>query len=428
MEHNRHEEDAMILENIALNDENTYGNSNVNEPPPHITGTEEAPDVESSRKRSKSEASIEAESRVQAKFEKEDTTDDKSPPLENDQRESTLGAEEQPRKKEGKDDEASDADAMPQCEAPKDVLAAEGDDTLSREIRDLEDRVNYCLQSFDDAPFTIQRIAELLVWPERHYRGAMKFLRAIERVVYVTSTVEDFPPTSTQTKDSADSAENEADDEMGDSSVTIEGVGGSIGGGVTVPPSSLFSFLASQDTPASAAGIVAGESDNVARGVATKAIAAREKQPAMSLTAVVASTLDPHKNGEMTRPQESKDIWAAQRPSVPSERHTMAPVAANPLAVGGSEGIPPLDASDTGILHIASTSSGEGDALRSKISESVDASVPVCIDGPDGSTGTYVAQPVDPLQISVPELTTSEIPSFTDEKKAEKKQHTEDRQ
>ncbi|KAJ1782725.1 hypothetical protein LPJ59_006739, partial [Coemansia sp. RSA 2399] len=228
-------------------------NNDVNEPSAEHSAEAEttAHAIESSRKRSKSEAGIETNGIVHAKSGKEGTADGESPPLETNQRESTLGAEEQPRQNEEDDKEnVSDSGAMPQRESPKDVLTAEGDDILSREICDLEDRVNYCLQSFDEAPFTIQRIAELLVWPERHYRGAIKFLRAIERVVYVTSTVEDFPPTTTETKEPTDSANDEVEDDMDNIPVAIEGVGGSVGG-ATAPPSSLFSFLASQDTPAS---------------------------------------------------------------------------------------------------------------------------------------------------------------------------------
>ncbi|KAJ2851668.1 hypothetical protein GGI22_005245, partial [Coemansia erecta] len=251
-----------------------------------------------------------------------ETADGSSPPLETDQRESTLGVEEQPRQEKDDDKEnALDTGVMPQRESPKDASTAEGDVTLSREICDLEDRINYCLQSFDEAPFTIQRIAELLVWPERHYRGAIKFLRAIERVVYVTSTVEDFPPTTTQTKESTDSANDEVEDDMNNIPVAIEGVEGS---------------------------------------------------------------------------------------------------------VGGNEGVPPLDASDTGILHITSTSSEEGDTLRSRISESIDAAVPVCIDGPDGSIGKFAVQPISPLHIPAPGLTTSEITGLVDESKPEKNKSVDD--
>ncbi|KAJ2395515.1 hypothetical protein GGI05_001552, partial [Coemansia sp. RSA 2603] len=73
---------------------------------------------------------------------------------------------------------------------PKQVQTRErnGHSESASEIYDLEERIGYCLRTFDEAPFTIQRIAELLAWPEKHYRNVLKFLRAVERVVYVTST------------------------------------------------------------------------------------------------------------------------------------------------------------------------------------------------------------------------------------------------
>lgn len=43
-------------------------------------------------------------------------------------------------------------------------------------------------------PFTIQRISELAIHPHRHYKNAGKYLRAIERVLLVTSTIDAFPP------------------------------------------------------------------------------------------------------------------------------------------------------------------------------------------------------------------------------------------
>ncbi|KAJ1678995.1 hypothetical protein EV182_002940, partial [Spiromyces aspiralis] len=59
------------------------------------------------------------------------------------------------------------------------------------ELNDYKDRIGYSLP-----PFTIQRIGELLSEPDLYYRTEVKFLRAIEKVVYVTSTVEDFPTTT----------------------------------------------------------------------------------------------------------------------------------------------------------------------------------------------------------------------------------------
>ncbi|OLL27132.1 Serine/threonine-protein phosphatase 4 regulatory subunit 2 [Neolecta irregularis DAH-3] len=43
------------------------------------------------------------------------------------------------------------------------------------------------------APFTIQRLAELLMSPTQHYNDLAKYLRAIERVVNVTTTTSDYP-------------------------------------------------------------------------------------------------------------------------------------------------------------------------------------------------------------------------------------------
>lgn len=54
------------------------------------------------------------------------------------------------------------------------------------------------LDGFDGVPFTIQRISDLCVRPREHYRSVGKYLRAIEKAVYVTSTWDSFPPLSPQ--------------------------------------------------------------------------------------------------------------------------------------------------------------------------------------------------------------------------------------
>lgn len=46
------------------------------------------------------------------------------------------------------------------------------------------------LDTFSGIPFTIQRLAELLTSPKRHYRRTDKFLRALEKNMLVVSTVE----------------------------------------------------------------------------------------------------------------------------------------------------------------------------------------------------------------------------------------------
>ncbi|KAJ2878704.1 hypothetical protein IWW38_006262 [Coemansia aciculifera] len=61
----------------------------------------------------------------------------------------------------------------------------------------------------------------------------------------------------------------------------------------------------------------------------------------------------------------------------------------------GANGAPPLDASDTGILHIVPTSVESEDMLRAKIGASIDtAGIPVCIDELDGKSGKVAVQPV----------------------------------
>ncbi|RKP10529.1 hypothetical protein THASP1DRAFT_21800 [Thamnocephalis sphaerospora] len=46
----------------------------------------------------------------------------------------------------------------------------------------------------NNPPFTLQRLAELTIDPSSHYRRPDKYLRAIRRVVFVTSSPADFPP------------------------------------------------------------------------------------------------------------------------------------------------------------------------------------------------------------------------------------------
>ncbi|KZO99814.1 hypothetical protein CALVIDRAFT_595891 [Calocera viscosa TUFC12733] len=55
------------------------------------------------------------------------------------------------------------------------------------ELKKQEDKIKEMLDEFDEeAPFTMQRLAELLLYPFREYRMVGKYLRAIERVLSVT--------------------------------------------------------------------------------------------------------------------------------------------------------------------------------------------------------------------------------------------------
>lgn len=52
---------------------------------------------------------------------------------------------------------------------------------------------SFVMERFDlfrSAPFTIQRLTELVMQPTRHYKKKDKFLRGLEKTVLVVSTVE----------------------------------------------------------------------------------------------------------------------------------------------------------------------------------------------------------------------------------------------
>ncbi|KAK6175236.1 hypothetical protein SNE40_013742 [Patella caerulea] len=53
-------------------------------------------------------------------------------------------------------------------------------------------RILVALERFHGAPFTIQRLCELITEPKRHYKRTDKFLRGIEKNVLVVSTVDPF--------------------------------------------------------------------------------------------------------------------------------------------------------------------------------------------------------------------------------------------
>ncbi|KAK5741901.1 hypothetical protein LTR17_003649 [Elasticomyces elasticus] len=83
-------------------------------------------------------------------------------------------------------------------------------------------------------PYTIQRLAELVLWPKKHYRFLPAYLRALDRTVSVTSPHSDFPlPTLTASVNGGFLAN-------GDSTTSIterEGLGSdeSLGGALLTP-------------------------------------------------------------------------------------------------------------------------------------------------------------------------------------------------
>lgn len=57
-------------------------------------------------------------------------------------------------------------------------------------IQLIKDRIIERMKSFSNAPFTIQRICELLLKPNNHYNRVDKFLRGLEKCIMVVTTVD----------------------------------------------------------------------------------------------------------------------------------------------------------------------------------------------------------------------------------------------
>ncbi|KAG0340478.1 hypothetical protein BG000_011861 [Podila horticola] len=53
-------------------------------------------------------------------------------------------------------------------------------------------RINQLLNAFTSAPFTIQRVCELLDNPTEHHSSLIKYLRAVEKVLMITSSISEF--------------------------------------------------------------------------------------------------------------------------------------------------------------------------------------------------------------------------------------------
>ncbi|KAI8799222.1 protein phosphatase 4 core regulatory subunit R2 [Cladochytrium replicatum] len=71
-------------------------------------------------------------------------------------------------------------------------------------------RLTHALDSMSGTPFTIQRLSELLVNPAEHHRNIFKYLRALEKVMYVTS-----PLNNSQSDDSIDETVGDLDSVRG---------------------------------------------------------------------------------------------------------------------------------------------------------------------------------------------------------------------
>jgi serine/threonine-protein phosphatase 4 regulatory subunit 2 len=60
-------------------------------------------------------------------------------------------------------------------------------------------RFLYALDSFDEAPFTVQRLCELILSPEKVYSTYFKYISALEKMVNISSTLPTLTPHQIQT-------------------------------------------------------------------------------------------------------------------------------------------------------------------------------------------------------------------------------------
>ncbi|KAF7295048.1 hypothetical protein MIND_01043000 [Mycena indigotica] len=70
-----------------------------------------------------------------------------------------------------------------------------------QEAADMKMVVFELLDQFESAPFTIQRVCELCLEPQKHYTSVGKYLRALEKTLLVTSTHNSFPPLTESERD-----------------------------------------------------------------------------------------------------------------------------------------------------------------------------------------------------------------------------------
>ena len=59
----------------------------------------------------------------------------------------------------------------------------------------MKERIFEQLESYTGLPFTIQRLCELMVQPKKHYKRIDKYMRGLEKVMLVVSTVDPIPGT-----------------------------------------------------------------------------------------------------------------------------------------------------------------------------------------------------------------------------------------
>ncbi|ORY94899.1 PPP4R2-domain-containing protein [Syncephalastrum racemosum] len=82
------------------------------------------------------------------------------------------------------------------------------DPAVQHNIETIRTNILHNLDRHSSAPFSIQRLCELVVDPRKHYQMFVKYLNAIEKVLLVTSTWDDFPDDARYPPNTVETMEN----------------------------------------------------------------------------------------------------------------------------------------------------------------------------------------------------------------------------
>ncbi|KAI8637252.1 PPP4R2-domain-containing protein [Parasitella parasitica] len=84
------------------------------------------------------------------------------------------------------------------------------DKNAKKDAEELALKIGHSINDHLNCPFTIQRLCELVIEPKKYYKMYIKYLRAVEKVLLVTSYWEDYahPIDKDETMDESSSGEN----------------------------------------------------------------------------------------------------------------------------------------------------------------------------------------------------------------------------
>ncbi|KAF9104479.1 hypothetical protein BGX29_001793, partial [Mortierella sp. GBA35] len=105
---------------------------------------------------------------------------------------STVEKEEGEHKEKEKGQEQEQEQEETQNEDSINVVPISTNTLVLETPQGYHNRINAMLDAFTSAPFTIQRVCELLSNPTEHHTNLIKYLRAVEKVLMITSSVNEF--------------------------------------------------------------------------------------------------------------------------------------------------------------------------------------------------------------------------------------------